>query len=160
MALMFGLSRPTPRTITSRPMKNSFVLPAASEPLPSMISTPPQNDRALLTDQPVRDPSAQQRQQVRGRDVQAVNRAGGLVVDAESAVGDRACHEQDQDRAHPVVGEPLPHLRHEQRRESARMTEELRSLGGIALDVLVHAAGPILRFVGAPCQAGALVACC
>jgi hypothetical protein len=39
---MFGLSMPTPSTITSNPMKNRRVSPAASEPLPSMISTPPQ----------------------------------------------------------------------------------------------------------------------
>ena len=39
-------------------------------------------------------------------------------------VGDRRRHEQDEQRAHPVIAEALPHLGEEQRRQPARMPEE------------------------------------
>jgi hypothetical protein len=38
----------------------------------------------------------------------------------------RCGHEEDQQRAHAVVAEALPHLGEEQRRQAARMTEECR----------------------------------
>src|SRR4051794_28774222 len=40
------------------------------------------------------------------------------------------CHEEDQERAHAVIAEALPHLGEEKRGESARVTEE----PGVALD--------------------------
>ena len=44
MALMFGLSRPTPSTMSDGGRgRRAVCRRAASEPLPSMISTPPQN---------------------------------------------------------------------------------------------------------------------
>ena len=45
--------------------------------------------RALRADQPVRDPAAEQRQQVRAGDVETVDGVAGLVVDAEPALLDR-----------------------------------------------------------------------
>ena len=36
----------------------------------------------------------------------------------------RRGHEEDEERAHPVVAEALPHLGEEQRGETARMAEE------------------------------------
>ena len=39
-------------------------------------------------------------------------------------VGERRRHEEDEQRAHAVVAEALPHLGEEQRREAAGMAEE------------------------------------
>ena len=44
--------------------------------------------------------------------------------EAEPAARERRRHEEDEERADPVVREPLPHLGEEQRREAARMAEE------------------------------------
>ena len=122
-------------------MKNSRVSPAASAAVAEHDQHAAPEHRALLADQPVGDPATEQRQQVGRGDVQAVDRVRGAVVEAEAALGDGGGHEQDQDRAHAVVGEALPHLRDEQRRESARLAEELRSVRGIALDALIHRRG-------------------
>ena len=82
---------------------------------------------AALADQPIGDPASRQRRHVDHRRVQAVHRAGDGGLEAEPAGRDRRRHEEDQQRAHAVVAEALPHLGEEERREPARMTEE----GGI-----------------------------
>ena len=132
MALMLGFSRPTPHTISDQADEEQARVPEREAcALPIMMRMPPQKHRALLPDQPVRDPAAEQAQQVRTRDVHAVDRVGGAIVDAEAAVHDRRGHEQHQQRPHAVVGEALPHLREEERRQAARLAEELGTVGGI-----------------------------
>ena len=84
--------------------------------------------RALRTDQAIRDPAARQRRHVHHRRVQAVDGAGGGRVEAQAAGGGGGGHEQDQQGAHPVVAEALPHLGEEEGGEPARVTEE----GGVA----------------------------
>src|SRR6058998_1300637 len=44
-------------------------------------------------------------------------------------VRERERHEEHEERTDSIVGEPLPHLREEQRRQSARMAEESRVAG-------------------------------
>ena len=80
--------------------------------------------RALRTDQAIRDPAAGQRRHVHHRGVQAVDGAGSGRVEAETAGGGGGGHEQDQQGAHPVVAEALPHLGEEERGKAARVTEE------------------------------------
>ena len=84
--------------------------------------------RALRTDQAIRDPAAGQRRHVHHRRVEAVDGARGGRVEAQAAGGGGGGHEENQQGAHPVVAEALPHLGEEERGEAARMTEE----GGVA----------------------------
>ena len=79
--------------------------------------------RAAQAEQPVRDPSARQRDDIHGRGVEAVNRGRRHVVQAHAAGGDGVGHEQHENGAHAVVAEALPHLGEEERRQPARMPE-------------------------------------
>src|SRR5262249_56330732 len=56
--------------------------------------------------------------------VRAVDRRCARVGEAKSSCGDGSDHVEDEERAHAVVAEALPHLGEEQRRETAWMTEE------------------------------------
>ncbi|MNT29694.1 hypothetical protein D3C72_1654480 [compost metagenome] len=67
-------------------------------------------------DEAVGHDAAQQRQQIDQRGVGAVGRPRHGVVEQEVLR-----QEEDQDAAHPVVGEALPHLREEQDDQSARV---------------------------------------
>ncbi len=91
----------------------------------------PGQHRSLLADQPVRDVTAQQRQQVAATEIQAIDGACRAIIDAQSTVHDGVRHEQDQHRSHAVVGEPFPHLCEEQRVQSARLSEELATGGAV-----------------------------
>ena len=79
---------------------------------------------APLADQPVGDPPAGQRGHVHHRGVETVDGARACRVESEAAGGKRRRHEQNEQRAHAVIAEALPHLGEEERRESARMAEE------------------------------------
>ena len=79
---------------------------------------------AAEPDQPVRHPAARECQQVDHRRVGAVDRAGIGGRHGHAAGRDGRRHEEDEKRAHPVVAEALPHLRKEQRGQTARMSEE------------------------------------
>ena len=83
-----------------------------------------QEDRAPQSEPAVSDPAAGKRGEVdRGR-VDADDRRGLRAVEAEAAVHERGGHEEDEERAESVEGEPLPHLREKERREAARVAEE------------------------------------
>src|SRR5690349_21756671 len=58
------------------------------------------HDRALRTEQAVGDPAAEERQEVTSGDEQTVDRAGGLVTDAQPSFGKPAHHEKDKNRPH------------------------------------------------------------
>ncbi len=87
-------------------------------------------DGAPLADQAIRHPAAGQRHHVHHRRVQPVDRAGGRGVEAEASGRERRGHEEDEQRAHPVIAEALPHLREEERREAARMAEKRAIVDG------------------------------
>ena len=70
-------------------------------------------------DEAVRHDAAQQRQQIDQRSVGAIGRPRHGVVEQEVLR-----QEEDQDSAHAVVGEPLPHLGEEQDDQSARVVLE------------------------------------
>src|SRR5882672_1500920 len=85
-------------------------------------------NRALRPPKPVGDPPARDANEIGGRRIEAVDRGRRLIRVAEAAFFDLLHHEQDQQRAHAVVAEALPHFREEQRREPARVAEDLRAL--------------------------------
>src|SRR6185437_4651196 len=72
----------------------------------------------------VRDPAARQAEQIDHRGVQTVDRATLRSGKAKSSFGNRRGHEQNEQRAHSVITEALPHLCEEEGREPARMAEE------------------------------------
>src|SRR5207248_8353695 len=81
--------------------------------------------------------------------VETVDRPGHSRIESQTASRDRRGHEQDQQRAHAVIAEPLPHFGEEERRQSARMTEERavgprRGNGG-------NGHGPKLTMIVSPC---------
>ncbi len=85
--------------------------------------------RAPLADQPVGHPAAGQAGHVDHRRVEPVHSAGHAGVEAEAARGDRRRHEEDEQRAHAVIAETLPHLGEEERRQPARVSEERAIVG-------------------------------
>ena len=100
------------------------------------------HDCTLSTEQAVGEPAAGQGHQVRRRGVEAVDRGGLAIVEPEAAGRDGIDQEQDQDPAHPVIGEALPHLRHEERGESPRMPEP----------VILDGESPWRKQVSVPCS--------
>ena len=78
-------------------------------------------DRPLRTEQAIRDPSARQRGEIHTRRVESVDRGRNLVVESKPALGRRRDHEEHEQRAHAVIAQALPHLREEERVESAWM---------------------------------------
>ena len=84
---------------------------------------------AVLAEETIRDDAAEDRRAPHAARVRAVDRRGVRVRESETAVGYRRHHVEDEERPHPVVAEPLPHLGEKERRESARMAEEAAVLG-------------------------------
>src|ERR1700689_5057374 len=80
--------------------------------------------RALGAEQAVRHPTAEKGEHIRRCDVEAVNRACVTVVEPEAAVTHGSDRVENQDGAHSVIGEALPHLREKERRKTARLTED------------------------------------
>ena len=80
-------------------------------------------DRALGTHQAVGHPTARQGQQIDRGGIQPVDRGGGLVGQPHPAVLDGRDHEQHQQCPHAVVAEALPHFRHEERKQAARVSD-------------------------------------
>src|SRR5262249_3189514 len=76
---------------------------------------------AVLAEPRVGDQSAEDRREPDAGDVRRVGRAGVGIGE-----GQRLRQVQDQEAAHPVVAEALPHLGEEERSEAARVTEETR----------------------------------
>ena len=81
---------------------------------------------AVLADQAIGNQPAHDGGAPRGAGIRAVERGALGVRESETAVGDRRHHVEQQERAHAVVAEALPHLREEERGESPRMPEEAR----------------------------------
>src|SRR5207249_6899369 len=76
-----------------------------------------------MTEKAVGKPSAHDRQRVYGTGVDAVDRRSARRRECQSACAERSDHEQNQERAHAVVAEALPHLCEKEDGEAARMTE-------------------------------------
>ena len=85
-----------------------------------------------LAEQPVGDPPARNRREVDGRRVQTVDGRRAARLESEPAVGDARRHEQNEERAHPVVAEALPHFGEEQRAQTAGVAEESSAVGHLA----------------------------
>ena len=83
----------------------------------------PQNRLALASD-PVRQPPAGQAEQEDHGGVKPVDRAGFRNGEVQSAFFRFRDHEQNEESAHPVIAETLPHLGEEESGEAARVTEE------------------------------------
>jgi hypothetical protein len=81
-------------------------------------------DRQARAQHPVADPAAGQRHQVHHGRVDAHQRLGRALPQAQPAARRRRGEEQHQDAPHAVEAEALPHLGEEQRREPAWMAEE------------------------------------
>jgi len=112
--------------------------------------------RALRAEQPVGDPAAEEAEEIGAADVHAVDVVRGLVIKTQATLGHRRHHEQDEDPAHAVVGEPFPHLGEEQGGEAARLAEDRPgrrgSRGEASVGGLIHegALSPALAAACAP----------
>ena len=100
-------------------------------------------DRSLQTEPAIGDPPARQAHEVDHRSIGAVNRSSCRRRQAEAAHGRRRRHIENEEAAHPVVTEALPHLGKEERRQSARMSKEsaivsAHSRGGGAVNRCAH----------------------
>src|ERR1700722_20903350 len=73
---------------------------------------------ATLAKPPIRDQAAENRREIGQRLISAINEGGFFLAD-QQLLG----HVVDQQGAHAVVGENLPHLGQKQYREAARLTE-------------------------------------
>src|ERR1043165_3674968 len=87
-------------------------------------------NRAPQAQESVGDPAARQGGKVDARAVDADDGRRLPTLEAEAALHERRRHEEDEERAQPVVGETLPHLREEERREPWRGPAEPRSITG------------------------------
>ena len=94
-------------------------------------------DGLALAEHAVGEPAAGHAHQVDHRGVGAVDRAGGRDVEAETAIGHRRGHEQDEEPAHPEVREALPHLAEEERRETAGVPEKC-AVGRLGAQAAFH----------------------
>ena len=81
-------------------------------------------DAAVLTEQAIGDEAAENRRAPGAAGVGAVDRCRIGVGEAQPAGGDRRHHVEDEEGAHAVVAEALPHLGEEERRQPARVAEE------------------------------------
>ena len=105
---------------------------------------------AVLAEQAIGDEAAEDRRAPDAARVGAVDRRRVRVREAQPAGAGRRDHVEDQERAHPVVAEALPHLGEEERGEAARdgrrkrdrVTSELRrpaSRHGMAREAISNA---------------------
>ena len=124
MTLTLPFRRPVPMTISDEAEIEGRERGDRHAEVAGGDQDPADEHGPLRSDQPVGDPAAGQRHHVHHRGVQAVDGARRDRVEAQPARRGRGGHEQDEQRAHPVVAEALPHLGEEQRREAARMAEE------------------------------------
>ena len=79
---------------------------------------------AVLPEPPVAEDAADDRRAPRGSRVGAVDRRGQRIPHGQAAGRNWRSHVEDEERPHPVITEPLPHLGEEQRRQPSRVTEE------------------------------------
>ena len=78
--------------------------------LPAAINMPPEKTASAKAEKLIGDPAPGQRSHIDHGGVQSIDNTGVRDVEPEAAYRYRGGHEQDQQRAHPVVAEPLPHF--------------------------------------------------
>src|SRR3989454_11569363 len=78
---------------------------------------------AVLPEEAVRDETAENRGEPHGARVPLVYAGTVPDVEPQPSGGSRGCGVQDEKPPHPVVAEPLPHLREEERGQPPRMPE-------------------------------------
>ena len=123
MALTFGFSSPVPITIRRQPEEKRECRRNRQREVARRDDDAAPEDRAAQPEKAIRDPTARQRDHVHGGRIQAIDRRRGHIVQSHAAGCDGVGHVQDEDRPHPVVAEPLPHLGEEERGQTARMPE-------------------------------------
>src|SRR3954454_8392459 len=97
---------------------------------------PTEKYRPVVADDAVGEPAAGNRRRVNRHRVEAVDRGRAARGESESAAGDRRDHEEDEESAHAVVAEALPHFCEEKRRETARVAEHARTVRVARSDVM------------------------
>ena len=128
----FGLRSPVPQMMKKRPMKKVVVRRNRHREVPEGDHPTADPDRLALPPQVVGHPATRKRHDVHERRVEPVDRAPAVGASKPSPgirLDGRRGHEERQKRPHAVVGEALPHLREEERREAARMSEERLAAG-------------------------------
>src|SRR2546426_9845218 len=83
-----------------------------------------------LSEKPIGDEATQDRSEPDGARVPLVHARAMRDVESQPSRRDRRRGVQDEEPAHPVVAEPLPHLGEEERGETTRVTEPRRPEGG------------------------------
>ena len=86
-------------------------------------------DGAVLAEEAVGDQAAEDRGAPGGACVGPVNRGCVSVRESEAALGGGRDHVEDEEGAHAVVAEALPHLGEKQRGQPARVPREAARLG-------------------------------
>ena len=85
---------------------------------------PADEHASILAEHAVRHETAEDRGPPDAARVRPVDRRRVRIREAQSARAGWRGHVQNEERTHPVVAETLPHLREEERRESAWVAEE------------------------------------
>ena len=125
MALTLGFSSPTPRTMTKQAnIETSRAGRNRQQQVAGGDQCSAEHDGTLCADQAVGNPTAGQRRQVNAGVVQAIDRRGSLVIEAEAARRHRGDQEENENRPHAIEGESFPHLGEEQRGQPARVPEK------------------------------------
>ncbi len=100
--------------------------------------TPPHENRFLLSPDLVGHPTAWERKKVHEEGVQSVDGGSRLDIQLHARVGPGRCcrHEQDEQGAHAIVAEPLPHLGEEERGQAAWMAKKVPPGAVAAWDIV------------------------
>src|SRR4051794_39281776 len=83
---------------------------------------------AVVADDAVGEPPTRDRRRIHRHRVETVDRGRAPRGESESATGDRCNHEEQEERAHAVVAEALPHFGEEECGETARVAEHPRKV--------------------------------
>ena len=94
--------------------------------MPQRDDDPAEEHAAVLPQPAVRNDAAEDGGEPDAPRIRAIDGAGMLVVEAEGVD-----HVEDEERPHPVVAEALPHLREEERGETAGVAGPA---GGVGVD--------------------------
>ena len=132
MADTLGLSSPVPRATSAMPSQAVACGRDREADVAGHDDDGAVERRAPGAEEPVRGEAADDREQVDGRAVDRDDGRAGRLVDAEAAVGGGVDEEVQQDGAHAVVGEALPQLDEEERRQPLRVPEEGAVIGARA----------------------------
>src|SRR5256886_1636979 len=104
--------------------------PEGKREVPQRDDDPAQEHAPVRSQDAIGHEAAEDRGDPDAARVGAVDGAGPGDVEPQPAGGHGRGHVQDEEGSHPVVAEPLPHLREEEGREAARVAEPAGGFGG------------------------------